>query len=176
MSFFEIAVIILYLVAIGWLGWMGYSKTKSSTDYLLAGRDAHPFVMALSYGATFISTAAIVGFGGVAAWLGNSLLWLTFLNIFVGVFIAFVFIGNPTRKMGLRLDAHTFPEFLGKRYDSKFIQVFAALIILIFMPLYATAVLIGGVQFLKRIFWGKLPYCSFNLFAYYYSLCSSRRT
>ena len=152
MSFFEIAVIILYLVAIGWLGWMGYSKTKSSTDYLLAGREAHPFVMALSYGATFISTAAIVGFGGVAAWLGNSLLWLTFLNIFVGVFIAFVFIGNPTRKMGLRLDAHTFPEFLGKRYGSKFIQVFAAVIILVFMPLYATAVLIGGVQFLSVYF------------------------
>ena len=152
MSFLETAIIILYLVAVGWLGWMGYSKTKTSTDYLLAGRDTHPFVMALSYGATFISTAAIVGFGGVAAWLGNSLLWLTFLNIFVGVFIAFVFIGNPTRKMGLRLDAHTFPEFLGKRYDSKFIQIFAALIILAFMPLYATAVLIGGVQFLSVYF------------------------
>ncbi len=152
MNFFETAIIILYLVAVGWLGWMGYSKTKTSTDYLLAGRDAHPFVMALSYGATFISTAAIVGFGGVAAWLGNSLLWLTFLNIFVGVFIAFVFIGNPTRKMGLRLDAHTFPEFLGKRYNSKFIQVFAAVIILAFMPLYATAVLIGGVQFISVYF------------------------
>ena len=152
MSFLETAIIILYLVAVGWLGWMGYSKTKTSTDYLLAGRDTHPFVMALSYGATFISTAAIVGFGGVAAWLRNSLLWLTFLNIFVGVFIAFVFIGNPTRKMGLRLDAHTFPEFLGKRYDSKFIQIFAAVIILAFMPLYATAVLIGGVQFLSVYF------------------------
>jgi len=152
MSFLETSIIIIYLVAVGWLGWMGYSKTKTSTDYLLAGRDTHPFVMALSYGATFISTAAIVGFGGVAAWLGNSLLWLTFLNIFVGVFIAFVFIGDPTRKMGLRLDAHTFPEFLGKRYDSKFIQIFAAIIILAFMPLYATAVLIGGVQFLSVYF------------------------
>jgi len=152
MSFYEIALIILYLIAVGWLGWMGYSKTKDTTDYLLAGREAHPFVMALSYGATFISTAAIVGFGGVAAWLGNSLLWLTFLNIFVGVFIAFVFIGNPTRKMGLRLNAHTFAEFLGRRYDSKFIQIFTAIIILLFMPLYATAVLIGGVQFLSVYF------------------------
>ncbi|WP_024786748.1 sodium:solute symporter [Lebetimonas sp. JH369] len=152
MSFWEIALIILYLFALTYLGWMGYSKTKNSTDYLLAGREAHPFVMSLSYGATFISTAAIVGFGGVAAWLGNSLLWLTFLNIFVGIFIAFVFTGNPTRKMGLRLDAHTFPEFLGKRYDSKFIQIFAALIILFFMPLYATAVLIGGVQFISIYF------------------------
>ena len=108
--------------------------------------------MALSYGATFISTAAIVGFGGVAAWLGNSLLWLTFFNIFVGIFVAFVFLGNPTRTMGYRLNAHTFPEFLGKRYDSKFIQMFGAVIILLFMPLYSTAVLIGGTHFIALYF------------------------
>ena len=63
-------------------------------------------------------------------------------------FVAFVFLGNPTRKMGYRLNAHTFPELLGKRYDSKFIQIFGALIILLFMPLYATAVLIGGTHFI----------------------------
>jgi SSS family solute:Na+ symporter len=74
MSFWEIALIILYLFTLAYLGWMEYSKTKNSTDYLLAGREAHPFVMSLSYWATFISTAAIVGFGGVAAWLGNPLL------------------------------------------------------------------------------------------------------
>ena len=36
-------------------------KTNSSEDYMLAGKDTHPYIMALSYGATFISTAAIVG-------------------------------------------------------------------------------------------------------------------
>ncbi|MBE0491083.1 MAG: sodium:solute symporter family protein [Sulfurospirillum sp.] len=148
MGALENIIIILYLALVGYLGFLGYKKTKNATDYLIAGRDTHPFVMALSYGATFISTAAIVGFGGVAAWLGNSLLWLTFFNIFIGIFIAFVVLGNPTRKMGYRLNAHTFPEFLGKRYDSKFIQLFGAFIILLFMPLYATGVLIGGTQFI----------------------------
>ena len=57
------------------------------------------------------------------------LLWLTFLNIFVGIFIAFVLFGNRTRIMGYHLDAHTFPEFLGRRYDSKFIQIFSGVII-----------------------------------------------
>jgi SSS family solute:Na+ symporter len=57
---------------------------------------------------------------------GMSLLWLTFCNIFVGIFIAFVFIGGKTRRIGLTLDAHTFPEFLGRRFESKAIQVFAA--------------------------------------------------
>ncbi len=152
MGAFENIIIILYLAIVGYLGYLGYKQTKSTEDYLIAGRDTHPFIMALSYGATFISTAAIVGFGGVAAWLGQSLLWLTFFNIFIGIFVAFVFLGNPTRKMGYRLNAHTFPEFLGKRFDSKFIQVFGAIIILLFMPLYATAVLIGGTHFISLYF------------------------
>ena len=81
MNLIENIVIILYLAVLAYLGYVGYKQTKSSADYLIAGGDTHTFVMALSYGATFISTAAIVGFGGVAAWLGNSLLWLTFCNI-----------------------------------------------------------------------------------------------
>lgn len=152
MGFLENIIIIIYLAVVGYLGFLGYKRTKNTTDYLVAGRDTHPFIMALSYGATFISTAAIVGFGGVAAWLGNSLLWLTFFNIFVGIFLAFVFLGNPTRKMGYKLNAHTFPELLGKRFDSKFIQMFGGLIILFFMPLYATAVLIGGTHFIASYF------------------------
>jgi SSS family solute:Na+ symporter len=152
----EIIVVLAYLFIIVYLGFLGYKRTQSATDYLIAGRQVHPFVMALSYGATFISTSAIVGFGGVAGMFGMSLLWLTFLNIFVGIFIAFVFLGGPTRRMGHHLDAHTFPEFLARRYNSKFIQVFAGLVIFLFIPLYASAVLIGGCEFIAVKF--GIPY------------------
>ncbi len=148
----EIIVVVLYLLIVGYLGWLGFHRTKSATDYLVAGRKIHPFVMALSYGATFISTSAIVGFGGVAGLFGMSLLWLTFLNIFVGIFIAFVCLGGPARHMGHRLDAHTFPELLGRRYGSTFIQVFSGLVIFLFIPLYAAAVLIGGCEFIATQF------------------------
>jgi len=151
-SFVDISIVLLYVFATAYLGWLGYRGTKTTTDYLVAGRKVHPFVMALSYGATFISTSAIVGFGGVAAMFGMSLLWLTFCNIFVGIFIAFIFLGEPTRRIGHRLDAHTFPELLGRRYQSKFIQVFAGLVIALFMPLYGAAVLIGGTEFLSTAF------------------------
>jgi len=148
----QIVVVVIYLLAIGYLGFLGYQRTKTAADYLLAGRQIHPFVMALSYGATFISTSAIVGFGGVAGLFGMSLLWLTFLNIFVGIFVAFVFLGGPTRRMGHHLDAHTFPELIGRRYGSKFIQVFAGLVIFLFIPLYAAAVLIAGCEFIANAF------------------------
>jgi SSS family solute:Na+ symporter len=147
-----VVVTLVYVLIIGYLGFYGYKTTHTSTDYLLAGRNIHPWVMALSYGATFISTAAIVGFGGVAAQLGMGLLWLTFLNIFVGIFIAFVLLGKRTRQMGHNLDAHTFPELLGRRYDSRFIHVFAAAVVFLLMPLYAAAVLRGGAEFLRATF------------------------
>lgn len=148
----EILVVLAYLLVVGYLGWLGFQRTKTAADYMVAGREIHPFVMALSYGATFISTSAIVGFGGVAGMFGMSLLWLTFLNIFVGIFIAFVCLGGPTRRMGHHLDAHTFPELLGKRYESGFIQVFTGLVIFLFIPLYAAAVLIGGCEFIATKF------------------------
>ena len=107
----QIIVVLAYLIVVIYLGFLGYMRTKSASDYLIAGRQIHPFVMALSYGATFISTSAIVGFGGVAGLFGMSVLWLTFLNIFVGIFIAFVFFAPRARRMGHYLDAHTFPEF-----------------------------------------------------------------
>ena len=144
-------LIIIYLSVISYLGYRGFIETKNAADYMVGGRNIHPYVMAMSYGATFISTSAIVGFGGTAGLFGMSLLWLTVFNIGVGIFIAFIFYGKKTRRMGLNLDAHTFPEFLGKRLDSRFIQRFAGIIIFVFMPLYAAAVLIGASRIIEGL-------------------------
>jgi len=145
---FLIVVVVLYLSITAFLGYLGFKKTKTASDYLLAGRKIHPMIMAVSYGATFISTSAIVGFGGAAAVYGMGILWLTVLNIFFGIFIAFVVFGLRTRKMGHNLDAHTFPELLGRRFDSTFLQSAGGGLVFLAMPLYAAAVIIGGTQFL----------------------------
>lgn len=151
-----IIVVLVYLFITAYLAYIGYKRTKTTQDYLVAGRQIHPFIMAMSYGAAFISTSAIVGFGGAAGQLGMGLLWLTVLNIFMGIFVAFAIFGKRTRRMGLNLDAHTFPELLGLRFDSKFIQVFAGAIIFLFMPIYAAAVMKGGANFVQSFF--GIPY------------------
>ena len=139
----KIIVIMLYLGVVFYLGYKGWKATCKASDYLVAGRRMNPFVMAMSYGATFVSTSAIIGFGGAAGLFGFSLLWLTVLTIFVGIFLAMTMFGKRTRRMGLALDCHTFPELLGRRYKSGFIQGFSGLIIFLFVPVYAAAVLIG---------------------------------
>ena len=143
-------VTVVYLIITAYFGWLGYKQTSSASDYMLAGRKQHPAIMALSYGATFISTSAIVGFGGAAAVYGMGLLWLTFLNIFLGIFIAFIVFGKRIRKIGHNLDAHTFPELIGRRFDSRFLQAAAGLLIFVGMPLYAGSVMIGGAQFISQ--------------------------
>ncbi len=144
-------IVIIYFLAISYLSFLGYKGTKSSKDYLVGSREIHPFIMAMSYGAAFVSTSAIIGFGGMAGMFGMGLLWLTCLNILVGVFIAFIFFGKRTRQMSLNYDAQTFPEFLGKRYQSDIIQKISGLIIFISMPLYAAVVLIGGARFIEEV-------------------------
>ena len=142
-------IILIYLLATIYLGYRGWKSTKDSEGYLVAGRKTHPYIMAMSYGATFISTSAIVGFGGNAGLFGMGLLWLTFFNIFVGIFVAFIVYGKRTRKMGHNLNAMTFPELLGKRFDSRFIQYGSGLVIFLGMPLYASVVLIGAARFME---------------------------
>ena len=142
-------VVLVYLLAVFYCGWMAFRKTKEVDDYMLAGRKINPYILSLSYGATFISTAAIIGFGGVTGTLGMGTLWLVFMNIFVGIFIAFVFFGSRTRLIGANLGAVTFPELLGKRFQSRFIQGYSGALIALFMPLYAGIVLIGGARFME---------------------------
>jgi SSS family solute:Na+ symporter len=142
-------IVLIFLMINGYVGYVAWRRTKSADDYMVAGRETHPFIMALSYGATFISTAAIVGFGGVAANYGMGILWLVFLNLLVGIFIAFIFFGKRTRKMGHNLGALTFPEFLSRRFDSRFIQYFSGAVIFVGMPLYAAVVLVGMARFVE---------------------------
>ena len=142
-------LVLIYLAATLVIGYLGYRQTKSSEDYLVAGRCSHPVIIALSYGATFISTSAIIGFGGQAANLGMGLIWLTVLNIGVGILLAFVVFGKKTREIGQRLSAVTFPDLMCKIYKSPLMQYIAGFIIVISMPLYTAAILIGGARFIE---------------------------
>ncbi|MCT8337569.1 sodium:solute symporter family protein [Methanoculleus sp. Afa-1] len=151
-----VAITLVYLAATIALGYLGYRQTKESDDYMVAGRKVNPVVLALSYGATFISTSAIVGFGGVAAQLGMGMIWLTVLNIGLGIFIAFVVFGKKTRSIGSRLQAVTFPDLMGKCYGSSFMRYAAGIVIVVSMPLYTAAILIGGAQFITSTL--QIPY------------------
>ena len=137
---------VLFISAILALGYYGYRNTRNSDEFLLGKNKANPIVIALSYGATFLSASAVIGFGGQAAVHGASLMWLCFLNLALGVAVAFIVFGNRTRSLGHKVGASTFADLLGKVYKSKGVRIFTAVIIIVMMPIYCAAVLKGGVN------------------------------
>ncbi|MDD1720738.1 MAG: sodium/solute symporter [Euryarchaeota archaeon] len=133
-------MLVIYAAAMIYLGYRGYKSTKDIGDWLVAGRRVGPFVVAMSYGATFISAVAIIGFGGQAQVFGLQLLWLYVLVAVVGILIAFIVFGYRTRVMSKTLEALTFLELIGHRFNSRFIQGFGGVVIAIFITAYASAV------------------------------------
>ena len=119
-------VVVAISVASCYLAYKGRRTVRLAPDHMIAGQERPTGVLGISHGATLIGTTAI-GFGGTAAMFGFSFLWVGFFSILVGVFIAFVFCGKRTRRMGRALNAYTFPEVLGETYQSPFIQGFAGM-------------------------------------------------
>ena len=146
-----IGMTVVFVAITLFLGYYGYKNTKSSEEYLLGNKKTSPVIIALSYGATFLSASAVIGFGGQAAVHGLSLMWLCFLNLAIGVIVAFLVFGKRTRRLGTRLHASTFADLLGKVYKSRGIRLFTAVLIIVMMPIYCAAVLKGGVNSLHVI-------------------------
>ncbi len=142
---------VIFVAATLLLGLYGYRNSKNSEDYMLGRNKSNSMIIALSYGATFLSASAVIGFGGQAAVHGGALMWLCFLNLFVGVIVAFMVFGYRTRRIGKRLKASTFADLLGKIYKSRGIRLYTAILIIVMMPIYCAAVLKGGVNSLAVI-------------------------
>lgn len=140
------AMLVVFAAVTILLGLYGYRNTRDNKEFLLGRSKTGPAVIGLSYGATFLSASAVIGFGGQAATHGLSLMWLCFLNLFIGLLVAFVLFGGRTRRAGERLGASTFADLLGKMYGSKGIRAFTAILIVVMMPIYCAAVLKGGVN------------------------------
>ena len=144
-----VIMLAIFIAATAFLGWYGYKHTKSNDQFLLGRNKTSPLIIALSYGATFLSASAVVGFGGQSAKYGMVMIWLVVLNLMIGLVVAFLIYGKRTRRIGKEVGAFTFSDLLGKRYKSPSIRLLSATIILIGMPIYCAAVLLGGVNFLE---------------------------
>ncbi|HEX9948923.1 MAG TPA: sodium:solute symporter family protein, partial [Thermodesulfobacteriota bacterium] len=169
-------VVIVYLAGVCYLAYKGRRTVRLAPDHMIAGQERPTGVLGISHGATLIGTTAI-GFGGTAAMFGFSLVWVGFFSIVVGVFIAFVFCGKRTRLMGRALNAYTFPEVLGERYQSPFIQGFAGIVVFAFIPIYAAAILIAMARLIEVSL--HIPYllalAAFSLFLIVYFILGGFR-
>lgn len=155
----KIIVIGAYAVMTLVIGYLGLKKARTFTDYFLGGRTVGPWMSAFTYAAAYFSAVLFIGFAGKVGWgFGLSGLWIAAANTLVGVFGVWALLGNRIRRMSVELQVTTMPEFLEKRYGSRFLKLIASLAVFLFLVPYSAAVFIGLSYLFKANF--GLPYAT----------------
>ena len=72
----NIAIVVVYLLAMLAFGWWGKSRTKNNSDFLVAGRRLGPFLYTGTMAAVVLGGASTVGGVGLGYKFGISGMWL----------------------------------------------------------------------------------------------------
>ncbi|MEJ5919469.1 sodium/proline symporter PutP [Corynebacterium sp. H78] len=154
-TWFLIAIVI-YLLAMLYIGWTGWRKTQQYDDYMLGGRGLHPFVAALSAGASDMSGWLLMGLPGAIYLTGLNKTWIA-VGLVIGAWLNWKFTAPRLRTYTkIARNSITVPSFLENRFHSKskFLRVAAGLIILVFFTFYVSSGMVTGGRYWESTFDG----------------------
>lgn len=146
MNSFQIGIVISVACYLG-VGWYAGRKVKHLEDYFVAGRNAPTILILGTLIASFLSTNAFMGEVGMS-YQGHAPIIIT-MNCFncFGYVIGAVFFGRYLR----RSRALTVPAFFRMRFDSRRIQTFAGLSIVVGLTGYLLAVTWGMALVMSEV-------------------------
>ena len=152
---YTIVALCIYAVSMALIGCISYGKSKTLDGFLIGGRNIGAWVTAFAYGTTYFSAVVFVGYAGQHGWnIGLGSVWIGIGNAVLGCLLSWLLFANRTRKMTKKLQAKTMPEYFEKRYASKGMKIFAAVIIFIFLVPYSAAVYKGLGSLFSAVFPG----------------------
>lgn len=149
--------LIVYLAVMILIGVYCRKKTSNVSDFVLGGRNIGGWFTAFAYGTSYFSAVVFIGYAGQFGWMyGISSAWIGIGNALLGSLLAWIVLGRRTRIMSKHLQASTMPEFFEKRYNSKPLKTFSALIVFIFLIPYTASVYNGLSRLFESAF--HIPY------------------
>ncbi len=147
-----------YIIAMLFLGWLGYKATTNFSDYILGGRRLGSIVTALSAGASDMSGWLLMGLPAAVYASGISGAWIA-IGLVIGAYINWLFVAGRlrycTEKYG---NALTLPDYFANRFRDKAIalRLATALPILIFFTVYCASGMVAGARLFENMF--GMPY------------------
>ncbi len=167
-----IGLFIVYLIAMGVLGYIGQKKTTSMRSFAISKGDLNPYIVGITWAATFMSAGTFLGLPGLAYKNGMTQLWYHMGHWFPAI-LMLVLVAKGYRRIADRTDSLTLPDWLADVYQSKTIRLLIGLVCLCnIVPLatqfvgvgtlmnvtlgipYKTGVLIGVVVVMVYLFLG----------------------
>jgi SSS family transporter len=127
-------VLLGYFAAIVILAWIGYRRTRTSADFIVAGRSLGALVGGATLAATQISAGTFVGTVGLHYMAGVCFAWV-WPGAWLGWLVAAVFVAPKLRAAGVL----TIPEYFEVRYGSRLTRAVAATCIVVAYTIYLVA-------------------------------------
>src|SRR5690625_2996672 len=146
---FIIIMIIIFGVGI-WASRFMIGSTSFLQDYFLGGRSMGGFMLAMTMTATYGSASSFIGGPGTAYTEGLGWVLLAMSQVVTGYFVLMV-LGKKFAIVTRRYKAVTMVDFLKSRYQSKWVVLFSALSIIIFLFSAMAAQWIGGARLLESL-------------------------
>ena len=154
-TWFLIAIVI-YLIGMLLIGYLGYRKTTGYDDYMVGGRGLHPFVAALSAGASDMSGWLLMGLPGAIYLSGLNQTWIA-IGLCIGAWANWKLTAPRLRTYtAAAKNSITIPSFLENRLEdrTKVLRVAAGIIILVFFTFYVSSGMVAGGRYWESTFGG----------------------
>ena len=146
-----LTAILLYLVAMLYIGFWTTKQTKTSDDFYLGGRKLGPYVTTMSAEASDMSSWLLMGLPGVAYLTGMAEATWTAIGLAIGTYLNWLFVARRIRRYSVTCgNAITLPDFFAKRYHTKnksLLLISALIIVLFFIPYTASGFAACGKLF-----------------------------
>jgi len=146
--------LILFLIIIFGIGFWAsnYVRTSKSflEEYFLGERSLGGFVLAMTMTATYGSASSFLGGPGTAYNEGLGWVLLSMTQVATGYFVLMV-LGKKFAIVTRRFKAITMVDFLKERYQSKWVVLFSAFSIIIFLFSAMAAQWIGGARLIESL-------------------------
>lgn len=148
---FKYAVTAAFVILTFYLSWIGMRKTRDIKGFAIGNRDMSPYLVGITMAASISSTATFVinpGFvyvHGVSAYLHYG------VAATLGMIAAFVLLSRGFRRIGAEGGALTIPDWIYRRYGSRSLSFFFALINLLSIT-FVVAILVGSGILMSTLF------------------------
>ncbi len=131
----------VYLAILVVIGFVTYRLSHNLEDFILAGRQLGPWVVAISAVASDMSGWLLLGLPGEAFRTGLSIVWVL-IGLMAGTFFIWVVMARRLRQYSKILGALTVPDFLQERFRGQgeiTLRVASLLVVAVFYTLYIAA-------------------------------------
>ncbi len=138
-SYLAIALFFVFVLIVLGLSFYFGSRTKSASGYFAAGGTIHWAVNGIAFAGDYLSAASFLGICGMIAFVGYDG-FLYSIGYLAGWIVALFLVAEPMKRLG----KYTFTDALDSRFNSKAIQLTAAISTLIVSIFYLIPQMVGA--------------------------------